>query len=370
MVGAPAMRVVHARSYDEIMPNYRLIDLFAGAGGLTRGFLDTGRFRSVAAVEHDRVAAATYAANFGRDHVFAEDIATWLERGAVPSAEVVVGGPPCQGFSNLGNKAENDPRNSLWREYFQVIREAKPLYFVIENVPQFLKSAQFAKLEARTMGRGKPNDYTLSHSVVDAADFGVPQHRKRAVVFGRLNDLPPLTPLLGNASRSTVRQALEGVAPEVTAVSLPSSQYEFDGFSFPGTFKTSQLHLARRPSQLSLDRYDKIPEGGNRFDIPGDLLPPCWKTHKSGSVDVMGRMSWTKPSVTIRTEFYKPEKGRYLHPAENRSITHYEAALLQTFPEDHVWCGSKTAIGRQIGNAVPPVLAHAIANHLLQTLVG
>ena len=115
---------------------------------------------------------------------------------------------------------------------------------------------------------------------------------------------------------------------------------------------------------MSGERFAAIPYGGNRFDIPGHLLPRCWQNHTTGSGDVMGRLRWDQPSVTIRTEFYKPEKGRYLHPTENRPITHYEAALLQGFPPTFEWFGSKTAIGRQIGNAVPVPLARAIAQHL------
>src|SRR5689334_25146397 len=107
-----------------------MIDLFAGAGGITRGFVDTGRFTPVAAVEMDLASAATYAANFGRDHLAAEDIGTWLERGEIPTAHVVVGGPPCQGFSQLGKRQVDDPRNDLWRQYVEVLKLAQPLYFV------------------------------------------------------------------------------------------------------------------------------------------------------------------------------------------------------------------------------------------------
>jgi DNA (cytosine-5)-methyltransferase 1 len=117
-----------------------------------------------------------------------------------------------------------------------------------------------------------------------------------------------------------------------------------------------------------MKRFHAIPEKGNRFDIPDDLLSECWTKHKTGSADVMGRLSWDKPSVTIRTEFFKPEKGRYLHPVEHRALTHLEAALIQGFPETHKWVGSKTAIARQIGNAVPIPLGRAIAAHLARAM--
>lgn len=135
---------------------------------------------------------------------------------------------------------------------------------------------------------------------------------------------------------------------------------------FQGPFYIRELHWSRKYSDKSLERFKTIPYGGNRFDIPENLLSPCWKKHKNGSADVIGRLVWEKPSVTIRTEFFKPEKGRYLHPSENRAITHYEAAILQGFPETHQFVGSKTEIAKQIGNAVPIQLGTAIALSILE----
>jgi DNA (cytosine-5)-methyltransferase 1 len=119
---------------------------------------------------------------------------------------------------------------------------------------------------------------------------------------------------------------------------------------------------------VSIRRYQAIPAGGNRFDLPRHLLPPCWANKTSGTTDVMGRLWWERPSVTIRTEFFKPEKGRYLHPEADRPITHREAARIQQFPDGFLWCGSKVDIARQIGNAVPVGLARAIARTIGETL--
>ena len=118
---------------------------------------------------------------------------------------------------------------------------------------------------------------------------------------------------------------------------------------------------------MSLERYRAIPEGGNRFSLAErrpDLLPRCWANKPTGTADVMGRMWWDKPSPTIRTEFFKPEKGRYLHPTADRPITHREAARLQSFPDEFKFYGTKIEIARQIGNAVPPGLAEAVARHV------
>ena len=119
---------------------------------------------------------------------------------------------------------------------------------------------------------------------------------------------------------------------------------------------------------MSLARFAAIPPGGDRRDLPDRLKAPCWRRHDSGARDVMGRLHWDRPSVTIRTGFTKPEKGRYLHPSEDRAITHYEAALLQGFPDTHRFIGSRTSIARQIGNAVPVQLGSAVARRLLEHL--
>ena len=132
------------------------------------------------------------------------------------------------------------------------------------------------------------------------------------------------------------------------------------------------LHFGRTPTDVSLRRYKAIPEEGmNRFDlhrIAPEITPECWKRKKSGGTDLFGRLWWDKPSVTIRTEFFKPEKGRYLHPVKHRPITHREAARIQSFPDSFKFTGSKIEIAKQIGNAVPPLLAAQVAGCVEQLL--
>lgn len=357
------------------MADLRIIDLFAGCGGITEGFVDVG-FEPVFAVEWERHAAATYEVNFGH-HVVCDDISN-VSRLDLPAADVVVGGPPCQGFSQLGSRDPEDPRNHLWREYGKIVAWVKPQAFVLENVPQFIKSAQFDLLREWTQPGGILSDYRLAHGILNAADFGVPQNRKRAIVIGVAHaDASLPTPTHGAgpglARFETVRDAIGDIFNAFRhpgSSVLPDVNYR-DGI--PGPFKAGQLHLERHPTDLSRRRYDTVPAGGNRFDLPEDLMPACWANKPTGTTDVMGRLWWDRPSVTIRTEFYKPEKGRYLHPQYdpddatnrvNRPITHWEAARLQTFPDSFAWCGTKIEIARQIGNAVPPRMASAIARHV------
>ena len=351
-----------------------VIDLFAGCGGFTRGFVNEG-FESVAAVEWNLAAAATYAANFDpkANHVHYGDIADWRED--IPEADVVIGGPPCQGFSNLGIRDSADPRNKLWREYARVVLAARPKIFVIENVDRFAASPEFELLQNKATGNGSLRDYELTHAVLNAADYGVPQRRRRTIVIGSRVGTPRL-PDPTHSDRgdrppwTTVRSAIGSLPRDTTTTRLPEVTSVFFDEVVPGPFKESEIHLGRNPRQLSKDRYDCIPPGGGRFDLPDELMPPCWANKPTGTTDVMGRMRWDRPSLTIRTEFFKPEKGQYLHPQwdeddpdnqVNRPITHLEAARLQTFPEDFVWCGSKINIAKQIGNAVPCLLAEQIA---------
>jgi DNA (cytosine-5)-methyltransferase 1 len=187
----PAGRYTQPSSagYGSMMPSrYRVVDLFAGCGGITEGFRRTGRYRSVAAVELEVSAAATYAENFGEDHIHQGSIVDWLNDQKAPEADVVVGGPPCQGFSNLGAKREDDPRNELWREYVRVLSLIRPKAFVIENVPRFLNSRQFADLEAQAEN-GSLSEYFLEPRVLVAADFGSAQIRRRGIVIGTHRDL-------------------------------------------------------------------------------------------------------------------------------------------------------------------------------------
>jgi len=356
----------------------RVLDLFSGAGGLSAGFgAESTRFKTLRAIEHDTAAAATYAENHDPETVFAGGIEDWLKSEETPEADVVIGGPPCQGFSALGKQEQLDERNQLWLRYAETIRKAKPKYFVLENVPQFLTSVQLARFKRQCQPSQRLGTYTFQAMVLNAADYGAAQVRRRVILIGHHRDLPfPGFPAATHAKVKdathaqwrTLGDVLDGLRRAVTDIDLPDRTIEVDDTLLPGAFKTNELHLTRHYEQLSINRFRHIPADGNRFDIPEELLADCWKKHKTGSGDVMGRLNFGKPSVTIRTEFFKPEKGRYLHPTEHRALTHHEAARIQGFPDDYKWVGSKVAIARQIGNAVPIPLAQALGAHLVSAL--
>jgi DNA (cytosine-5)-methyltransferase 1 len=335
------------------------IDLFAGCGGLALGFVREG-FRPIAAVEWDPDAAETFRTNIDR-HIEAVDIAD--VRG-LPKATVLAGGPPCQGFSQLGARDPRDPRNRLWREYVRVLDETDADVFVMENVPQLLNSAQFRLFRAEVVRRG----FRVIADVLNAADYGVPQTRRRAIVMGsRLGE-----PFLPQRTHGPMSLPLK---PYVTVLQAwkepPTLPEEPSGENW----HTGRPHVRAE----SIQRYRAVPEdGGNRFQMQakleaegnGHLVPPCWRNKPTGTTDVFGRLWWDRPALTIRTEFFKPEKGRYLHPSADRSITVREAARLQSFPDTFTFPPSQSmvSVAKQIGNAVPPKLASALARAIHEHL--
>lgn len=352
----------------------RLLDLFAGAGGLSAGFhrVAGDRVQVVAAVEADRAAAATFSANFKDVRVYNGLIEDWLRDEIVPRVDIVVGGPPCQGFSNLGKRDEDDERNGLWECYAEAVARARPLYFVLENVPQFARSDQFELLRKQTRPGGLLENYDFEPRILNSAHYGAPQLRKRVVVIGHSKEIPAPgfpKPTAPEASGwLTVADAWTGLGKVSEETRPPARTFSFDGVELDGPYVLSELHLMRRYKEISLRRFAAIPPGGNRSHLPDELQMNCWRRHTSGAMDVMGRLSFDRPSVTIRTEFTKPEKGRYLHPSEDRAITIAEGARLQGFPDDYKFVGSLTQITKQIGNAVPVQLSEAIAAHLLKQI--
>jgi len=344
---------------------YTVVDLFSGAGGMSLGLeaperlnglaaldyaglgFDEQVFETALAVELDDETAETVRRNFDAE-VHEGDICEVDSFAPWNDADLVVGGPPCQGFSNLNSvKTEelDDERNQLWRQFMRAVEEIDPAMFLIENVPRFLKSGE----GARAVQIAEDLGYTTVVDTLWAHDYGVPQKRKRSFILGSKHGVPFFPEPLEGPER-TVEDAIGD---------LPA---EPDGENW---------HVARKHvTELSRNRMEAVPPGGNRFDIPEELLPECWKNKPTGGTDLYGRLWWDRPSVTIRTEFYKPEKGRYLHPEANRSITIREGARLQTFPDDFEFSGARTRVAPQIGNAVPPKLAFHLGQAIRAHLEG
>ncbi|MDT8438883.1 MAG: DNA cytosine methyltransferase [Wenzhouxiangellaceae bacterium] len=363
---------------------YRLIDLFAGAGGMTLGFSQRfgHPFKSVWANDFNDFCVATYNANFGA-HCIAGDIVDLLRDPAtvIPEADVVIGGPPCQGFSLLNKNRADDPRKQLWRPYFEVLERSNASVFVMENVQQLLGTAEHNQI----LEKAKELGFRVASEVLVAADYGVPQTRRRAIIIGSKSLDPsyifPPRKTHFDPKKLAVQPGLIGgsndnyffdAEPWRTVKDAIADLPEPKGIEVRATSGPLNLHFGRNPTELSKKRYRAIPEEGmNRFDLQErapELTPKCWVRKKTGGTDLFGRLWWDRPAVTIRTEFFKPEKGRYLHPEKHRPITHREAARFQCFPDEFEFKGSKIEIAKQIGNAVPPLLAARIADVVVTIL--
>jgi DNA (cytosine-5)-methyltransferase 1 len=340
---------------------YKLIDLFSGAGGMSLGFVDprfAGGFECVLAVDNDVAALETHGANF-HGKIVSGNIEDWLkQKPKVPKADVVIGGPPCQGFSLLNKKREGDDRRALWEPYLDVVELSGAKLFIMENVTELFRSKELTRI----LRRAKRMGFSTRAGILNAADYGAPQTRKRTIVIGWREgvlepDFPP-------------RQTHASAAMELNLPRWRTVRDVIGDLGSPvgteiGVLAPLDLHFGRNPTPKSIARYKAVPPGGNRFDLQRKarhLTPACWIRKTSGGTDLFGRLWWDRPSVTIRTEFFKPEKGRYLHPSEHRPITHREAARLMGFPDDFIFKGTKTEVAKQIGNAVPPDLAAAIAD--------
>jgi DNA (cytosine-5)-methyltransferase 1 len=319
-----------------------VVDLFAGAGLFSYAFEREG-FDVERAVEIDRHAAATYAANFG-DRIDHGDVCHCRPLGR---CDVLIAGPPCQGFSTLGKRDTNDPRNRLSFEIIRWAQALRPQVVVIENVAAFIDSPVWRTLARRLKGLG----YHVTFDICDAVEFGVPQRRVRSATFASRRG-PITLPLRRDKVPVTISDAWDGLPRRPSGEGL-------------------DVYLKTTP--LALARMRVIPPGGGKRDIlerAPHLAPPSWlRRRRTEITDVWGRMQWDRPANTLRTEFVNPSKGRYIHPEQHRVISLREAARLQSIPDSFRFVGTVPyVIARQIGNGVPPLLGRAIARQVMHSL--
>jgi DNA (cytosine-5)-methyltransferase 1 len=317
-----------------------VVDLFAGAGLFGAAFESEG-FQLLEAVELERAAAVTHAANLNAQ-LFVGDIAHYEPRGR---CDVLIAGPPCQGFSTLGKRRADDPRNRLSLHVARCARTLRPKIVVVENVAPFLESPAAARLQHELVTL----DYEIQTFVLNAVDFGVPQRRLRSFTIaskvGSIGHLKART-----KASTTVRRAWEG---------LPAKP---DG---------KNHHELRLPSDLALQRMKQIPPGGDKRDLMQTLkgkMPPSWHRIAGEVTDVWGRMHWESPANTLRTCFLNPSKGRYIHPEQHRMMTIREAARLHSIPDRWRFTGTPYQMARQIGNSVPPALGRVVAASIARQL--
>jgi DNA (cytosine-5)-methyltransferase 1 len=330
MIGLEISQSIRRRTRGGNKPSF--IEMFSGAGLFGYAFKKEG-FKPVAAYELDETAAATYRRNVCRNIVVG-DLSTREPEG---KCEVIVAGPPCVGFSTIRKCGSSDPRNSLCLVIPRWARATGAKVVVVENVPQFLRSAPFSMFREEMESYG----FESTTWLVNARDYRVPQNRRRCIaVFSKI-----------------------GLPSRPRAWARPRTVWDaFDGL--PSAPVPEIQHFAREQSPETYARIRLIPPGGDIRHLAAthpELVPPSWFKTKGKIVDIWGRLKWGDVSNTIRTGFLHPSRGRFLHPTENRPITFREAARLQTIPDDFVFEGLPEQLARQIGNAVPFKMGRAIA---------
>ena len=347
-----------------------IVDLFAGVGGLSYGFARLPQFRILAANELMRDIALAYSLNHPGVRMITGDICG-LSEPLLDSAlggekvDLIIGGPPCQSYSTLGRR-QMDERANLFLEYKRVLAHLRPRAFVFENVSGLL-SMDRGRLFPRVKEEFRELGYTLRHQLLDAADYGVPQHRERVILVGVLGEenrfaYPAPTHGPGRLPYVTLAEAIGDLPPmpsggciRVYQPAVDNHYQQFGRDSFTLTENTSPKngpHLVRLMQALG--------DGQTKEDLPEQLRP------KSGYGNTYAKLWWNRPATTITRNFACPSSSRCIHPRDSRAMSIREGARLQSFPDSYRFYGADTTKRLEIGNAVPPLLSIALAEQVLK----
>lgn len=362
-----------------------VVSLFSGGGGLDLGFLRAG-YKILWAIDNNKNAVETYRANIG-NHILWGDI-NQIDLASIPMADVVIGGPPCQSFSLAGKRHTEDKRGRLVWRYIDIIRHVRPKAFVFENVTGLLsaKNAKKEKIIDLLAEAFRQEGYCISAQVMNAADYGVPQRRKRVILVGLRSGVKFRFPLkTHNASGTDGLLRYVSVQDALSDLPTPANE-EGKNVIYRTSPKTSYQKRMREqgettisehfmPRMSELDKYiiSHVKPGGNYMDIPPDVKSERIRRlqKEGGHTTCYGRMKPDVPSYTINTYFNRPNVGCNIHYAEDRLITVREALRLQSFPDSfRLVSTSKQGKHLIVGNAVPPLLAEIIATELKNYLRG
>jgi DNA (cytosine-5)-methyltransferase 1 len=357
--------------YEALRPRVRLVDLFAGCGGLTLGAAEAARRLGLGidvrlAVDSDPTAATVYQTNFPGARVTSQPVeelfdgrlgarltpAEMTVKQAVGEVDLLLGGPPCQGYSDLNNHTRrSDPRNALYAKVARAAQVLEPTLVLIENVPTVRHDAR--RVLETAVAALNACGYEVAQAVIDSSMAGVPQRRRRHL-------------LLGSRDRRVDVQAVLTQVRERCPHHPRSVRWAIGdllGVSGDGIFDS--------PSKASCDNAERLAWlfAHDEYDLPNDLRPRCHHSDHSYK-SMYGRLKWDEPAQTITTGFGSMGQGRYVHPSEPRTMTPHEAARLQTLPDflDFSAVGRRGRLARLIGNAVPPLLASAVLEPALRAL--
>ena len=348
------------------MSKFTAVDAFCGAGGLSLG-LSLAGFDVALSFDLEPLCGEVFTKNkkYHKHTFVCSDVREMLKGRLLKicglkkgQVDLLAGGPPCQGFSiqrTIGK--DHDPRNLLVDDYAGLILETKPRFFILENVPGIGGHRGRLILE-KFLKKMTGNGYYCHQKVLDAQDYGVPQRRRRVVVVGELCKGDPLFQW-PQPVRSPARRTVRDVISHLPAP--PTNGSEHPEYRF---------HRADKLSDINIRRIRSIVAGQSRVNLPKQLWA---KSHHlsadvAGNRNVYGRMEWDDVAPTITARFDSFTRGKFGHPVQDRSISLLEGALLQSFPSDYLFAGNKVDVARQIGNAVPPIMAKAIGLSIVSAL--
>lgn len=345
------------------------IDLFAGCGGLSKGFMDAG-FDIIVGVDNDQAALNTFEKNHNGAVAMNADLSkqeTFDEIKKIAGErriDVVIAGPPCQGFSLTGPRNFDDARNKLYLAVIELVRQYRPKGFIIENVPG-MATLYNGEIKNEILRRFEKMGYNIACQILCAADYGVPQMRKRLIFMGIRKDIgmPKFPePLFTPDTYRTCRDAISDLPSRTDELGEEISTYSGRPLTeyqrlMRGDCEILYNHVATNHTQLVKDTIALVPEGGNYKD-----LPPGWGESRRFN-EAWTRYDGNKPSKTIDTGH-----RNHFHYEYNRVPTIRENARLQSFPDDFVFTGTRTQQNRQVGNAVPPLLGQALGKALMEII--
>jgi len=346
----------------------RVIDLFAGVGGMSSGFISAG-FDILLAIEYDEKIAFSYQQNHPNTKVIAEDVRNVdIEKcyAELNNVDIIVGGPPCQGFSQKGKRLSiDDDRNFMFQSFIDFVKIFKPKYFLLENVPNII-STHKGYFKDEILTSFTELGYSIDFDVLNAANYGVPQNRKRAFFLGKKGNNKLKLPSPNN-NKVTIKEAIYDLPFITSGEGVDFYNYEKKTISdyqkkMRKNSKGIYNHKATKHSALALERLSLIPKGKGK-----EVLPAHHRT-KSIYSGTWTRLKEDSQAATITTRFDTPSSGLFTHPILNRCLTVREAARIQSFSDDFIFHGNKSSQMKQVGNAVPPLLAKSIASVIIKDI--
>ena len=354
---------------------FKVIDLFAGVGGLSYGFAHDDEFEIVAANEILTPMATAYSLNHPSVKIYNKDIKDFslsdlskdlgLKKGDI---DIVVGGPPCQAYSTVGKRLIDDPRGKLFQEYYRILSELRPKLFVFENVKGLLSMCK-GELIKTIISLFESIGYEVNIRLLNSADYGAPQIRERVILVGTLlggkynyplpthynpetGIMPGLKPYVTLGEALGDLPAIENGGSATSYESRPCNEYqELMRQNAPDVLMD---HNVSRNGEHLVRLMEALPDGGSPADVPKELRPT------SGFANCYCRLWWNKPSTTITRNLGCVSSSRCVHPKQPRPLSTREGARLQGFPDDYQFFGTRSERNLQIGNAVPTFLSRAI----------